>query len=487
MRPGQAGELPVKIELATLGAPNGPDASAIADCPDLLSAAERAAETSIVLVVTRDKDQVAAVSALPGVLAFHLVSEAANRSLCDGGAVQIAHIEELACLSGPARAATVLQLSRMRPSDVRSLQRTRIEVLREAARAAGGLTIYGAGNIGRQAVDAARFAGLDVVRVLDANTARSGERLSGVEIGLPETLDAGRAVVVPALGRHIASVTANMRRLGAREIMSLSQLYALSRRPGEPETDYLDDLFANKHRYIALHLRLADARSRAVLDAILRHRLSLELEPLAEVCERDHPQWFHPDFLPRTAADVFVDGGAFDGDTAEGYIKARGPGYKRVHAFEIDPTIAEAARKRCAAHQNVVIHNVGLSDRPGSFGYRRTGGTDGSIGAAEGADTVVSTGRIDDHVPEAITFLKLDVEGEEAKAIAGARRQISENAPTLAIAVYHKAHDIWDLPRRILNLRPDYRLFLRHYTETAYESVIYALPGDSTGTRGVSK
>jgi len=75
-------------------------------------------------------------------------------------------------------------------------------------------------------------------------------------------------------------------------------------------------------------------------------------------------------------------------------------------------------------------------------------------------------------VPEKITLLKVDVEGEEAPTTAGARRHVEVDRPTLTTAT----QDLWDLPRRILDVTPNYQLYLRHYTDVAYETVVYAVP-----------
>ncbi len=45
----------------------------------------------------------------------------------------------------------------------------------------------------------------------------------------------------------------------------------------------------------------------------------------------------------------------------------------------------------------------------------------------------------------------------------------------VATTLYHKAEDIWELPTMILSLCPDYKLYLRHYSFTAAETVLYAV------------
>ena len=53
--------------------------------------------------------------------------------------------------------------------------------------------------------------------------------------------------------------------------------------------------------------------------------------------------------------------------------------------------------------------------------------------------------------------------------------QIRNRKPKLAICVYHKAGDILEIPTFILQLRPDYQLYLRHYSFEQSETVLYAI------------
>jgi FkbM family methyltransferase len=77
-----------------------------------------------------------------------------------------------------------------------------------------------------------------------------------------------------------------------------------------------------------------------------------------------------------------------------------------------------------------------------------------------------------------VTFIKMDIEGAELAALKGARLIISGQKPKLAICVYHKFEDIWEIPEYIWSLAPEYSLYLRHHSPLSTETVLYAAPPD---------
>ncbi len=70
----------------------------------------------------------------------------------------------------------------------------------------------------------------------------------------------------------------------------------------------------------------------------------------------------------------------------------------------------------------------------------------------------------------------MDIEGAEFEALKGASGIIRKHQPKLAISVYHKASDYWEIPELIFSIRNDYKLYLRHYTEGIAETVMFFIP-----------
>ena len=60
-----------------------------------------------------------------------------------------------------------------------------------------------------------------------------------------------------------------------------------------------------------------------------------------------------------------------------------------------------------------------------------------------------------------LTYVKMNIEGAEIEALRGGRNAIRRWTPRLAISAYHRPSDLWRIPQLVLELNPDYALYLR--------------------------
>lgn len=74
------------------------------------------------------------------------------------------------------------------------------------------------------------------------------------------------------------------------------------------------------------------------------------------------------------------------------------------------------------------------------------------------------------------TFIKMDVEGSEQKALEGAKKIITKNRPILAICIYHSDSDMINVPDWIIENCPNYKYYVRQHTPFWNETVFYAVP-----------
>jgi FkbM family methyltransferase len=219
---------------------------------------------------------------------------------------------------------------------------------------------------------------------------------------------------------------------------------------------------------------LADEVSREIFRALLLFRLSFERRYIELALSLGKTAPSSPPWLgdPVRGDHVFVDGGAFDGDTVQDFLDRTGGRYDRIYAFEPDAENFHRLQSRFGAADRVHCIEAALSDEPGIL--RFSAGSGHSSGLSETGTVTVAAEAVDRVVMVPVTALKLDIEGAEAAALAGAAEQIRRNRPGLAIAAYHRPGDLFDLPRQIAGLVPTYRFALRHHTHWTHDSILYA-------------
>jgi len=219
----------------------------------------------------------------------------------------------------------------------------------------------------------------------------------------------------------------------------------------------------------------ADELSRTSFDEVLRAKLTndpVNLPALVRV-----PQYYPMDlvdFAP-SESDVVVDAGAFTGDTLIDFLSripaAKCRGY---HAFEADPANASILEKTIQERglaSFAVAHRLALGDRDGSVSFVSGNGSSSKI-SADGGNQVTMV-RLDS-LDLAPTLIKMDIEGAEPAALRGAAQTIATHYPRLAISVYHSLEDFLEIPSLVLQLGPEYRLYLRLSRPYTEEIVLYA-------------
>lgn len=231
-------------------------------------------------------------------------------------------------------------------------------------------------------------------------------------------------------------------------------------------------LYGNPDVMTGLDL-LADDESRETYRSILRFYLR---QDLAEIVRTDNERMYFPSFVPVEHSRAIVDGGAYAGNSFMRFRQVFGNDLDRYYAIEPDVRILETLKTNASSHgDRVRIVNCALSDKRAVLKFARKLVGCSSLG--EEGDVEVQVDTVDNIVgDDSITLIKFDIEGEELKALDGARNTIVKNKPALSICVYHMPDHLWEVPRWIKKANPDYQLFIRHHTVHQCDTVCYAIP-----------
>lgn len=193
---------------------------------------------------------------------------------------------------------------------------------------------------------------------------------------------------------------------------------------------------------------------------------------LGEVAEEK--QYFDLPNLNFSKDEVFVDGGGYDGAVACRFAEVTGYQYNKIYMFEPNGHFFELCQKAMERVKKCIVVQKGISDSAGIIHFIEDGERS-RFAEGENDFVEVETITLDEYIDEKVTFIKMDIEGAELAALKGAEKIIRNQNPKLAISVYHRREDIWEIPKLLLKYNPDYKFFLRIYSFTGNDTVLYAV------------
>lgn len=172
--------------------------------------------------------------------------------------------------------------------------------------------------------------------------------------------------------------------------------------------------------------------------------------------------------------EIIADVGCFDCESILQYFNYANREYKKIYSFEPEPKQYFKCKDiiKEGHYSDWDIYNYGVYDNNSKLYFSSNSS---STKISKDGDIEVDVIKLDDFFKthKAPTFIKMDIEGAELAALKGCAETISKYKPKLAICVYHKPEDIFEIPEYILSLNPDYKMWLRHYTNLINETVLY--------------
>lgn len=336
--------------------------------------------------------------------------------------------------------------------------------------------IWGTGQMGQWAAHLVHDMGGRVAAFIDNSAARWGATSEGILCISPDQLrEKENPLVFIGVGMSGAAVAAQLADMNVRRVLDMPDFYL---------NTLFEDIQSVDPAELAARVAvcfdiLADDASRDVLLAKLRG--FLDFEPgfarqnyYGDICHSD--QYFQNNLIRFTENSVLVDCGAYTGDTMQDFLR-RGLPFRKYIAYELNRRNYEKLQNnmndaRGGETGELIAYNCGVGERNEQIYY------DDVVSAS----SVSSTGipgeivRMSDHLrDEAVSFIKMDIEGAEMGALRGAEELIRRRRPDLAICVYHSISDLYEIPLYIHSIVPEYQLYLRHHTPVFCETVCYAV------------
>ena len=233
---------------------------------------------------------------------------------------------------------------------------------------------------------------------------------------------------------------------------------------------------SNKIKFIKS--MLSDEKSKKTFQNMLEYRITNNRMLIEEVFDNSHKQYFPNDgMLKCDQEEVFIDCGGYDGASTITFAEWAGKTYKKSYILEPDKTMFHICEEMLKINkiENAEVVNKATYSKCMVLSFDSSNFSSGSGMINDYGKNKVEGISVDELLKgDKATFIKMDIEGAEMEALSGAEKTISKFRPKLAISIYHKPDDLWEIPYYLMNKYPFYKFYMRHYTPITTETVLYA-------------
>jgi FkbM family methyltransferase len=342
------------------------------------------------------------------------------------------------------------------------------------------LLLFGAGPLGISTLHGLRRLGIPPIAFVDNRAELWGRTIDGVRVFSP-------ADAVREFGVNVSFVVCIWRsrvvmqqlaQLGCKSAVTFKGLF------WKYPAEFLPNMRVDRPHLILESSDMVRRVFDALSDRDSRQEFTRQIEWLLQYEFDELPsleygeQYFEKDLFKLHNREVFVDCGAYTGDTFDGYLRHnRRP--LAFHGFEPDPdNFADLSewreRQADALREQIHLYPYAASDRRKTLRFLPAGV--GSAADARGPLEIQAVTLDETLAEHSVTFIKMDIEGAELEALAGGARIIRNCRPVLAVCLYHRQDHLFAIPDKIKMLIPDCQLFIRRYGDQFGDVVCYAVP-----------
>ena len=240
-----------------------------------------------------------------------------------------------------------------------------------------------------------------------------------------------------------------------------------------------------KQKILEITNLLDDEKSKLILNNRMNFMLTGDVKYLSQI-PIDKVSYFSEEYLNINHNEVYVDCGAFNGDSILEFSNYVGAKYNKIIAFEPSKDIYLKLEDTVIKNslRNVITVNAGngLQDQVLNFLNMKNEGSlvidEESISKLTEDDKSkiekIRIKKLDNYIEEQPTFIKMDIEGYELEALKGAEKILKTLKPKLAICIYHKEMDFYEIPLYLKSIVPEYKFKIRQHYDALYDTVLYA-------------
>lgn len=335
-----------------------------------------------------------------------------------------------------------------------------------------GVAIYGAGFLGTWAAQYLRSLGAKINHFIDRDPQKNGTTIHGIPVVSPADPVVSSDSTIYIAARHAVKDVLRAMADNNRNLISFDGYYVVK----------------NYQRFAAVRDNyFNDDKSIETFNALLLAMLTGSVESCRAVMEKD--MYFAIPEFSGTFDEIFLDAGAFVGDTVERFIWENMGTFRHIYAFEPGLKQFLALQKRMNRlseewafdRSSVSTVKAGLSSEAGRMACTfledsplRHGLVASSIVNNTDESNSSEVYSLDSYLKGSpVTLIKADVEGMEMDLLRGAQKTIRRYKPKMALCVYHYPSDLFEVAEFIRSLVPEYKFCLRQHAPIFGDFVLY--------------
>lgn len=341
-----------------------------------------------------------------------------------------------------------------------------------------GAFIFGARELGKKIFKTLHKEGISVAGFIDNNEKLWGTKINGLSVFSPKkVLETEKPKVIIA-NRYIAEIHKQLISLGVKDIIPHYVLTCLfpAKFPNVIHEGGIKLILSSKNEIRKIFSFLADDISRELFINIIKFRLKLSTQFLPQISKTE--EYFPGGFWKLSNNEVFVDVGAYNGDTLKSFLENT-KGFKKYIALEPDKKNYNDFVKSIPKNikPKVIALCAGAGNKNEKVNFSGFGREDSLIDK-DGTEQIKII-KLDDVLlkeENKPTVVKIDVEGYEPEVMQGMKETLLHMKPKMALCVYHRPDHLWSLPIMLIESNPSYKknLYLRHHENELYGTVLYA-------------
>lgn len=345
------------------------------------------------------------------------------------------------------------------------------------------LILFGSGNLGRKIATYFKEQGYKILCFADNNPQKNETIIDDFVVYSPANafekfnkMNPTWVVTIWSPGHSFKQTHNQLLNMGIKNIVPINNIFQIFSKDLLPYYHFEEPEYYNfsKAKINEAYSYLTDNESKIQYCKQLKARVGHSFNELPVATTNN--QYFPEDIIQLSEPEIFLDCGAFTGDTLNDYLKYAKVPFKKYICLEPDPQNLEALNTNISSKNlsNVQVLEIAVGNENAELKFEATGG--GGAGLSNTGSISVQCKRIDDYFNEEITFIKLDIEGAELSALKGAYYTIHKYKPKLAVCIYHLPSDLWEIILYIKEQFPFYNLSVRTHQYDGLDFVLYAIP-----------